>query len=1820
MDDAYPFVLLVKLEENNIPKLKNKLVKYFQSKKSNGGDCQVEYENGSVTAALRFRTQEDRQRVLEKAHELSLDKGVLKMTVCLPDDEESDQEAPPHKLNKTCNNDQRESQPSVKRRAEADEPTSSREIAIKKQVIAEIQTEAADCRGDESADEELCSTLAVLGNIPLSFNQEFLEMMVENILKDSESPNASRNISLELIPSVNSAVVTFQSGKENTYFLARCPNNRMFKNKGLSVRPLEATAQVRIEDIQNASEDLLALYFENEGEEVENVVVNEEEQSAIITFKNPKAVHRITKKQHHIKQKVIKIYPFYKSLGTALYGKDKPALKLPAAVSESIDSAISQYLNVNPKATETIRSELAKHFCKFDLQQSTVRLSPLPSLLQQKNKDIKEWKDTVTTVFAQARTKFKSLKFQAESDAWEECEGAIREVLQNEDVVVVPDKASSILSVVGLVDDVSRLEQSLHDVINKITKRVQREKLSVTQEISVSPSLFHILCKDGLQDKVLVEYPEVKMSYRNESQELIVNGLNHEVFGVNKVVLNGVMALKRRNLEIDPFVLEFLKTEQQDEITSALLTSSKINAALEISAERVQLLAVSDNELNDAEAHLKRLLISEYVDVEDSNVLKKPEWQYLVIHLQNSNNASSKKIQIQTKGQQVVVSGYKDSIKKVSSELDHFLQQNAQIEETIEVKPNTIAKYIEKNNGSWLEHMKDKVVVSFGNEAINLSGSRANVTDCKAFFEDLVSSVFFEHLSISKPGVKKFFQDKESMYVSSIMTETGCLVQLVDENGDRQGDVSSVQGPKPLYQLQTSDGVEIAVFKGDMCTFPVHAVVNSAAWDLKLNGGLSKVLLDAAGPQLQDECDRVMKVEGKLKPGDCVMTGAGGRLLCKKIIHAVAPSYDAANPQKAVAQLKRTIKRSLELAEKYSCVSVALPAISRNLGFPLALCANTIIKAVKEHCDDNTLKRIHLVNNDDSAVQAMEAAVKQEFGKHGVSHFQQSLPTQSPPPVNPGGHVASDPNILNQVLTKEGLDITLMKGYIEKATTDVTVNTVTEDLVLTKGVVSKAIFNAAGQKLQQLVNDKQTSGKFGDVIVTDGCGLKSKHVFHAVVPHWDNGKGAAEKILSGIFKVCLGQAEDSHMTSITFPAIGTGNLGFPKDLAASLLLDEILKFSSKKKPKHLKKVVIILYPTDVQTIQDFDDELKKMFPTASGSPAPTTSSQNTGPFSTVISSSGMHETKMGSVAIQVVTGDITKEMTDVIVNSSNEDFSLKSGVSKAILDAAGQAVEAECIMLGAQPNPGMIVTQPGNLKCKKILHLVGQTEPRKINQAVNSALQMCMKDPSYKSISFPAIGTGQGNVQARQVADAMLDAVVDVLSRNTSSNLKIIRIVIFQPPMLKDFCSSMNQKEATNPKDNKGSIWGNISSTLKSLFMGGSTDKSQKGDFVIEAQKVDPACFHICGDTQAKVNSAKQWINDLTSKEHNSNYIADNAILSFSSADHQHIVDIQKTMGVSIRIESKNDQASVTIEGLSNDVLKASNEIHKMLQKVKDEENLLKRAELYSTVADWQYQQQGQDFKSFDSMDNYELEQAMEKKKLHVNVTVQGQDYRVTMPNGPATDNQGNTLQIRRFDRLKAQQTESLPQHWDPMLPNSSCHTVTIHPGTAEHNEVLTLFQASCNRTVHKIERIQNPVLWKSLQIRKEDMEQKNGHQNNDRRLFHGTCYTTIAHINEHGFNRSYAGKNAACYGNGTYFAVNANYSAQDTYSKPNAQGQKFMYLCCVLTGDYTLGRSGMIVPPQKVSNSIQKYDSVVDNPVNPSMFVIFHDSNAYPEYLITFK
>ena len=94
----------------------------------------------------------------------------------------------------------------------------------------------------------------------------------------------------------------------------------------------------------------------------------------------------------------------------------------------------------------------------------------------------------------------------------------------------------------------------------------------------------------------------------------------------------------------------------------------------------------------------------------------------------------------------------------------------------------------------------------------------------------------------------------------------------------------------------------------------------------------------------------------------------------------------------------------------------------------------------------------------------------------------------------------------------------------------------------------------------------------------------------------------------------------------------------------------------------------------------------------------------------------------------------------------------------------------------------------------------------------------------------------------------------------------------------------------------------------------------------------------------------------------------------------------------------------------------------------------------------------------------------------------------------------------------------------------------------------------------------------------------------------------------------------AACFGRGAYFAVNASYSAQEQYSAPDKSGNQHMFVCNVVIGEYTQGKSSMKVAPPLSGNTHLLYDSLVNNTANPSIFVAMTDCQAYPKYLITFK
>lgn len=77
----------------------------------------------------------------------------------------------------------------------------------------------------------------------------------------------------------------------------------------------------------------------------------------------------------------------------------------------------------------------------------------------------------------------------------------------------------------------------------------------------------------------------------------------------------------------------------------------------------------------------------------------------------------------------------------------------------------------------------------------------------------------------------------------------------------------------------------------------------------------------------------------------------------------------------------------------------------------------------------------------------------------------------------------------------------------------------------------------------------------------------------------------AFQIMRDIIRKCLEITESLSLRSIAFPAIGTGNLGFPKTIFAELITSEVLTFSSKTQLAALQEVQFLLHPNDHENIQ-----------------------------------------------------------------------------------------------------------------------------------------------------------------------------------------------------------------------------------------------------------------------------------------------------------------------------------------------------------------------------------------------------------------------------------------------------------------------------------------------------------------------------------------------------------------------------------------------------------------------------------------------------------
>lgn len=139
----------------------------------------------------------------------------------------------------------------------------------------------------------------------------------------------------------------------------------------------------------------------------------------------------------------------------------------------------------------------------------------------------------------------------------------------------------------------------------------------------------------------------------------------------------------------------------------------------------------------------------------------------------------------------------------------------------------------------------------------------------------------------------------------------------------------------------------IGVIAGDITKINVDAVVNAANTSLMGGGGVDGTIHRAGGPEILEECKKIVARQGGCKTGEAVITTAG-RLPAKYVIHTVGPVWNGGRKQEA-EKLQACYQRSLELAAAHHCRSIAFPNISTGIyGYPKKEAAAIAVKAVQQ--------------------------------------------------------------------------------------------------------------------------------------------------------------------------------------------------------------------------------------------------------------------------------------------------------------------------------------------------------------------------------------------------------------------------------------------------------------------------------------------------------------------------------------------------------------------------------------------------------------------------------------------------------------------------------------------------------------------------------------------------------------------------------------------------------------------------------------------------------------------------------------------------------
>ncbi|XP_048826813.1 protein mono-ADP-ribosyltransferase PARP14-like isoform X3 [Brienomyrus brachyistius] len=1479
---------------------------------------------------------------------------------------------------------------------------------------------------------------------------------------------------------------------------------------------------------------------------------------------------------------------FHSISGAPPCGKYRKAVQL--------DPYLIRYLTDNIQAGNYLQHQLSTLFYSFQLQPETENMvvKGAPRLEETSQMDT-----MINRVFEQVKTKY-CCHYEADP--------LILHALQNSPILAT--KELQVYSEPGegfsvLVGSDEEVQESLSMLEKRHRNSVTQERISTTCSLG-KPRLF-LLGKD--LEELKKHLPGVKVSQTDLGQ-LVIEGPAADVLSARKKVTDMAEKVQEQLVAgVSLRLLSFLRTQGVETLDAIL---KGIPAKTEITDTGLSLLSLTQKDLGDAQKALLSQFSEEEIPLPDS-LTQLPKLKELLPEKELQLNKGKTRVQVCYNMHSVQLLGYTDSVTKLNEVVKSFLKDQAIQQFRVALPYPDLSDQI-SNLFALLDIDNLGIQVSISDTRsppeLILTGPRHLVTAASDRMSKALSSLVQEIVTVDSPGAHRYFKGPGQEYLQVVSRTHHCLVQMKDFDDPK----------KPKYQLE--GGLCVQVRLGNITKENVDAIVNAANENLEHLAGVAAALSWVGGPEVQQASRKLVQRIGKVATGTAVET-TPGKLPCKVLIHAVGPTWSSAKDTEAkvMALLEKAVKEALELAERRSCRSLAMPCISSGIfGVPVDLCAKAIVMAVRAFGrNPHTLHTVMLVDSNENAVRALQSACDALLG--GMD-----------PPA--GGAVEiTDYKDLENFTTAETvgtavpeslIQVKITVGTIEDQQVDALVSPMLGDAPLSSKV-GKCLLSKGGRQFSTSLEQAAQSWNTvpGGVHVVDGeGGLVGCSVIFLHCVRWDGDpQGAAVQTLRKGLRNILCICDTWLLASVAFPMLGTGiSLAFPHRFAAQVLLEEIQWHEQNRTSAATLQVHIVIHPSDKHSTAAFQachDVLNlrgfqmAMLP------------DQTSFYHWVSVSQDEITVMMGSVKLQLIFGDIIKETTDVIVNSANF-INNQTGVSNTLLMAAGQKVLDEFNQVRTQAD-GLCTTQPGSLACKAIVHIYVKKDLHCVQKLCGKVLKFCQQK-GYKSVAFPAVGAGAAGLDPKKVAASMLDGMATVVRDLSLDTISHIRIILLLRPIFETFrCeldSRIGQKAQPPTLKERGK------QMVKKLYQKKILLKKSKQESLgrrLSSLHAPPATFCVTGPGLEAIRKVQEDLKNVLQRQLCERELKSDELEQLTQAELDSVIDKAQGLELSIK-EVRPEQAddtrrSFVVQGLKEEVWEFLEVVQQMMgtafRKIVQE----KDEELVAVSVKWSIGSPGGQWQELEQKANYIIEKEYLNNGTTCDIDGPGEaKLKVDLRKKKAFNHiTGFTYQLKRVEVIT---DVSPPKSWDVMAQGELVKKVLLQPGTEEYQEVTSKFLSTAVQQIVQIERVQNIHLWRAYSAKLEQFREKNGEgEIGEKLLYHGTSAGARASIEKGGLNRSFTGQHGTAYGIGVYFAVEASYSANPVFSPPDNGGLRYMYVAKVLTGRYTVGKASMKFPPSRPGpDPDDRFDSLVDNDQNPKMFVIFHDDQAYPNYLITFK